>query len=115
LVLTQRRIYSRWLNGKCWRGLYPGDFDPYPGCFLNPNIETKIRKSSKLLSDEYLALGDKRGSKEALNNIIIAKTEAVPKYDPFLWLCELQKRWHELMRFSSQEEIRLQMQDIVLV
>jgi hypothetical protein len=21
LVLTQRRIYSRWLNGKCWRGL----------------------------------------------------------------------------------------------
>jgi hypothetical protein len=72
-------------------------------------------KSSKLLSDEYLALGDKRGSKEALNNIIIAKTEPVPKYDPFLWLCELQKRWHELMRFSSQEEIRLQMQDIVLV
>ncbi len=69
----------------------------------------------KLLSDEYLALGDKGGSKEALNNIIIAKTEAVPKYDLFLWLCKLQKRWHELMRFSSQEEIRSQMRDIVLV
>ena len=95
--------------------VYPEDFDPYPGCFLKPDLEAKIENSSKLLSDEYLALGDKGGSEEALNNVIIAKTEAVPKYDPFLWLCELQKRWHELMRFSSQEEIRSQMQDIVLV
>jgi hypothetical protein len=95
--------------------VYPEDFDPYPGCFLKPDLETKIGNSSKLLSYEYLALGDKGSREEALNNIVIAKTEAVPKYDPFLWLCELQKRWHELMRFSSQEEIRLQMQDIVLV
>ncbi len=95
--------------------VYPEDFDPYPGCFLKPDLEAKIENSSKLLSDEYLALGDKGGSEEALNNVIITKTEAVPKYDPFLWLCELQKRWHELMRFSSQEEIRSQMQDIVLV
>ena len=95
--------------------VYPEDFDPYPGCFLKPDLETKIENSSKLLSDEYLAQGDKGGSEEALNNIIIAKTEAVPKYDPFLWLCKLQKRWHELMRFTSQEEIRSQMRDIVLV
>lgn len=93
----------------------PEDFDPYPGCFLKPDLETKIENSSKLLSDEYLAQDDKGGSEEVLNNVMIAKTEAVPKYDPFLWLCELQKRWHELMRFTSQEEIRLQMRDIVLV
>jgi hypothetical protein len=60
--------------------VYPEDFDPYPGCFLKHDLETKIEKSSKLLSDEYLAQGDKRGSEEALNNIVIAKTDAVPKY-----------------------------------
>jgi len=92
--------------------VYPEDFDPYPGCFLKPDLETKIEKSSKLLSDEYLTQGDKRGSEEALNNIVIAKTNAVPKYDPFQWLCELQKRWHDLMLLTGQEEIRSQMKNI---
>jgi hypothetical protein len=94
--------------------VYPEDFDPSPGCFLKPDLETKIEKSSKLLSDEYLAQGDKRGSEGALNNIVIAKTDAVPKYDLFQRLCELQKRWHDLMPLISQEEIRSQMRDIVL-
>lgn len=75
--------------------VYAEDFDPYPGGFLKPDLETKIEKSSKLLSDAYLAQGDKRGSEKALNNIVIAKTNAVPKYEPFQWLYELQKRWRE--------------------
>lgn len=93
--------------------VYPEDFDPYPGCFLKPDLETKIENSSRSLSDEYLAQGDNGGSEEALNNILIAKTAAVPKYDPFQRLCELQKRWRALMRFSSQEEIRSQIRDII--
>lgn len=89
------------------------NFDPYPGCFLKADLEEKIELACKLLSEEYLAKGDRKGSKEVLNNISIAKTDAVPKLDPFQNLCELQRRWHELMRFTSREDIRSQMRDII--
>jgi len=89
------------------------DFDPYPGCFLKRDLEEKIEKSCKLLSEEYLAQGDINGSEEALNNISLAKTDAVPKYDPFQSLCELQKRWKELMEYTSKREVRLNMKEII--
>jgi len=93
--------------------VYPEEFDPYPGCFLKSDLEEKIEKSCKLLSEDYLAEGDKEGSEEALRNIFIAKTDAVPKYDPFQRLCELQKRWRELMLFTSHEKIRSRIRDII--
>lgn len=98
---------------KGMRRVYPEDFDPYPGCFLKSDLEDKIERACKLLSEEYLAEGDRRGSEEALRNILIAKTDAVPKYDPFQRLCELQMRWRELMRFTSREKIRSLMMDII--
>jgi hypothetical protein len=91
----------------------PEDFDPYPGCFLKSNLEEKVEQACKLLSEEYLAQGDIKGSEEALNNIAFAKTDAVPKFDPFQKLCELQKRWQELMLFTSREDIRSRMRDII--
>ncbi len=92
--------------------VYPDEFDPYPGCFLKPDLETKIEKSSKLLSEEYLAQGDREASEGVLKNIVLAKTDAVPKFDPFQKLCVLQRRWQELMLFTSQEEIRSRVKDI---
>ncbi len=94
--------------------IYPEDFDPYPGCFLKRDLDEKIKKSCKLLSEEYLIHGDRKGSEEALKNIAIAKTDAKPKFDPFQSLCELQKRWHELILLTSQEEIRSQIRDVIL-
>ena len=84
--------------------IYPEDFDPYPGCFLKKDLEEKIEKSCRLLSREYLAQGDKKGSEEALNNITLAKTDAVPNYDLFQNLCNLQKRWQELMIYTGKRE-----------
>lgn len=86
--------------------VYPDEFDPYPGCFLKPDLETKIENASKLLSEEYLAQGDKEASEEALKNTVLARTDAVPNSDPFQKLCVLQKRWQELMSFTAQERIR---------
>jgi len=91
----------------------PEDFDPYPGCFLKSDLEEKIEQACKLLSEEYLAQGDRKGSEEALNNITLARTDALPKFDPFQKLCELQKQWQELMRFTDQEDIRSWMRDII--
>lgn len=93
--------------------VYAEDFDPYPGCFLKRGLEEKIEKSCKLLSEEYLAQGDRLSSQEALNNIALAKTGAVPKYDPFQKLCQMQKRWQKLMEYTSQREVRSDMGEII--
>lgn len=93
--------------------VYPEDFDPYPGCFLKNDLEEKIEKSCKQLSEEYLAEGESRSSEEALKNIVLAKTDAVPKYDPFQSVCELQKRWQELMKYSSKREVRSCIEEII--
>jgi len=93
--------------------VYPGEFDPYPGCFLKRDLEEKIEKASMLLSEEYLAQEDKEGSKEALRNIELAKTDAVPKFDPFQNLCNLQKRWQELMEYTSKREVGLKIRGII--
>jgi hypothetical protein len=77
------------------------NLDSYPGCFLKSDLEEKIEKSCNRLSEGYLAEGDRAGSEEALRNILIAKNDAVPKYDPFQRLCKLQKRWRELMLFTD--------------
>ncbi len=93
--------------------VYPEEFDPYPGCFLKPDLETKIENSCKLLSEEYLAQGDKEASEETLRNILLARTDAMPKFDPFQNLCELQKQWQELMSFTAQKRICSQMEGII--
>ena len=85
--------------------VHPEEFDPYPGCFLKAELEEKIEKSCELLSEEYLAQGDKKGSEEALKNIELAKTDAVPRFDPFHSLCNPQKRWEELMEYTSKREV----------
>jgi glycosyltransferase involved in cell wall biosynthesis len=93
--------------------VYPEDFDPYPGCFLKKDLEEKIEKSCKLLSKEYLAHGDRKDSEEALNNIYLAKTDAMPKSDHFKNLCNLQRRWQELMEYTGKIEVRLKMKEII--
>jgi len=93
--------------------VYPEDFAPYPGCFLKRDLDEKIEKACKLLSEAYRSPGDRKGSEEALKNIALSRTDAMPKFDPFQSLCKLQKRWQELMQFTSQEEIRSRLRDII--
>jgi hypothetical protein len=103
-------------NQKDTKGMtcvYPEDFDPYPGCFLKSELEEKIEKSCGLLSEEYLVQGNMQGSKNALHNIDIARSDAVPKYDPFERLCLLQKHWEKLMKYTNKSKIRSHIQEII--
>jgi len=103
-------------NQKDTKGMtcvYPEDFDPYPGCFLKSDLEEKVEKSCGLLSEEYLAQGDMQGSKDALHNIDLVKSDAVPKYDPFERLCLLQKHWEKLMKYTNKSKIRSHIQEII--
>ena len=93
--------------------VHPEELDPYPGCFLKEDLEEKIEKACKLLSLEYLGQGDRRGSEEALRNIELARTDAVPKFDPFDNLCNLQKRWQELMDYTGEGEANSRIREII--
>jgi len=93
--------------------VYPEEFYPYPGCFLKNDLENRIEKSCTLMSEGYLALGDKKGSDEALNNILLAKTEFLPGHDPFQSMVVLQRHWQKFMEFTGKEEIRSKIREII--
>ncbi|RLA92449.1 MAG: hypothetical protein DRG69_08880, partial [Deltaproteobacteria bacterium] len=73
------------------------DFDPYPGCFLKEDLDEKIYRSCEMLAIEYLSEGDREGCRESLNNIVLSRIEALPKFDPFQNLLALQRDWEEMM------------------
>jgi hypothetical protein len=91
----------------------PEAFDPYPGCFFKRDLEEKIEESCKLLSEELLSQNDKKGSEEALNNIVLARDDAVPQYDPYKSLCEIQKRWQRLMEYTGKGEVCSRLSGII--
>lgn len=112
-----RFIYERAKieNQKELKGMtqvFPEEFDPYPGCFLKSDLEEKIEQSCRLLSEEYRAQGDIQGSEESLNNSKLAKTDALPKSDPFQSLCEIRKSWKELMYYIDKKEVRLSLANL---
>jgi len=80
------------------------DLSCYPGSFLGDDLEEKIGKSCRLLSEEYLDKGDAVGSQESLRNIELVITDSMPDIDPFEHLCKLQKRWNELMLYSVDKK-----------
>jgi hypothetical protein len=95
------------------RRVVPEEFDPYPGCFLKADLEEKIERACTLLAEEYEANGDAEGSKEALNNIVLASTEAIPQFDPFDNLCQLQESWQALMAYVGEGTIASQIRGII--
>ncbi|OFV68694.1 MAG: hypothetical protein SCAL_000370 [Candidatus Syntrophoarchaeum caldarius] len=91
----------------------PEQFDPYPGCFLKEDLFEKIEKACKLLSEEYLSSGSRKDSEEALKNIELARTDAIPAYNPFDHLCEIQRLWQDMMEYTGNTEVRSEMQAII--
>jgi hypothetical protein len=91
----------------------PGDFDPYPGCFFRSDLEDKVEKACRLLSEEYSSQGQELESKESLYNTLIVKSDAIPEHDPFQKLCSLQKAWKGLMEYSSNGDISSKMREII--
>ncbi|UGV41523.1 hypothetical protein J7W08_04330 [Methanococcoides orientis] len=80
------------------------DMGCYPGSFLGDDLEKKIINACRLLSEEYLDKGDPVGSEEALKNIELSLDDAIPDLDPFNHLCQLQKKWSELMLYADERD-----------
>jgi CRP-like cAMP-binding protein len=79
------------------------DFDPYPGEFLRETLDDKILKSNLILALDYLANDRVEDAKETIRNIWLARTKAIPKYNPFEAYLLFQRRWRALRRLTSRE------------
>ena len=84
----------------------PSDFDPYPGIFLRDDLEERVEEVSSLLSKEYLSRGDRKASAESMENIQIARKDAIPKHDPFSRMLETQKKWEQMMKHVEKGTVR---------
>lgn len=76
--------------------------DPYPGAFLKDNLHEMIFKSNQMLALKYLQDGNIEGSRECQKNILLAESDALPRFNPFEKLIELQKLWEKLMAFIEK-------------
>lgn len=81
------------------------ELDPYPGEFLKDDLDERIFRANQMLAMDYLFQGDKDGAVECMNNIYLAKTEALPKKDPFQNLLQLQALWKKMMDYFSSEGV----------
>jgi hypothetical protein len=79
------------------------DFDPYPGEFLRDTLDDKILKTNLILALDYLAQDQVEDARETIRNIWLAKTKAVPTYNPFEIYLDFQYRWRSLRRLTRRE------------
>ena len=112
-VYERAKINSQ-LDVDGMRRVSPDDFDPYPGCFFRNDLEEKVEKACRLLSEEYSSEGKETDSKESLQNSLIARTDAVPKHNPFQKLCSLQKVWKDLMYYTADDDVSSKLRNIIL-
>jgi hypothetical protein len=89
------------------------ELDPYPGEFLKDDLDERIFRSNQMLALDYLFQGDKEGAQECMNNIFLAKTEALPKKDLFRHLLELQVLWKNLMDYFSSEKVAKEVRSLI--
>ena len=82
-------------------------FSPYPGDFLEDDLEDKIFKANVMLALDYISQNDLEGCKETVENIYLSKYEAVPKYDTFTEYRKIQKSWETVISFVSRNRREL--------
>ncbi len=81
------------------------ELDPYPGAFLKDDLEDKIASECTALATQYRIEGKESDAVEALNNIVIAKSETESGENLFHRLIRTQRLWEEMMDFTSTGDI----------
>ena len=89
------------------------ELDPYPGRCMRDDLEDMIFKTAVLMGLHQMRRpGDRSllapavdiGFEESMKNIHIARFDAQPKEDPFLWYLDFRAKWEGLMEFLSIDE-----------
>jgi hypothetical protein len=80
---------------------------------MRDDLEDMIFKTSVLMGLHQLRRpGDRSlltpaidiGFEESMKNIHIARFDATPKHDPFLWYLDFRAKWEGLMEFLTRDE-----------
>lgn len=83
------------------RQVTPEDFMPYPGIFLEDDLEERIIRTNELLIEEYRAKGDEGGMKECRQTISLVQDNPFKELDTKKWLNELTSRWQRLTALAE--------------
>lgn len=83
------------------------DLMPYPGYFLDDELEEKIIKTSELLAMKYIIENKNEDAEEAMKNIEIAKKVKIEGRDNFMKFIEFQDKWKNFMQFIEDNRDRL--------
>jgi hypothetical protein len=81
------------------------ELDPYPGMCMRDDLEDLVFRTSVLMGMHFLEQGDKTGFRESMQNIHIARFDAVPSANPFQGYLDYQARWEEFMAFLAEDEV----------
>jgi glycosyltransferase involved in cell wall biosynthesis len=81
------------------------ELDPYPGRCMRDDLEDLIFRTSVLTGLHYKDIGDGVGFKESMRNIYLARYDASPDFDTFMLYLEYQRRWEELMKYLTKDEM----------
>jgi len=79
----------------------PEDFDPYPGSFMKPDLGDKIFKTNIILALNYLADGDVEACKGTIENIYLARYDAIPHFNTFETYLDFQKEWRSTLEHTK--------------
>ncbi len=87
--------------------IQPEDFDPYPGSFMKPDLGDKIFKTNIILALNYLADGDVEACKGTIENIYLARYDAIPHYNTFETYLNFQKEWRATLEQTKSFGVSL--------
>lgn len=72
------------------------ELQPYPGTFLDDDLEDRINKTTELLKREYEAQTDEEGVRECEEILTLVKENRLGQPDTRAWLREIAANWQEL-------------------
>ncbi len=84
--------------------LRPEDLDPYPGEFLKDDLNDKIKRAAKALSEEYVKNGDEEAAEITLE--IPRMSSHNVALNPYTHLQELKETWGEITRFIKKHNFK---------
>ncbi|MFB6355718.1 MAG: hypothetical protein ABEJ65_04305, partial [bacterium] len=76
-------------------------FEPWPGEFLDEQLEERIYKTNMMLSNQFLADGEDEHAEGCLDNIFYARHQYDPG-DPLPNMKSFQDKWKRLMGFIDE-------------
>lgn len=83
----------------------PEELKPYPGNFLEDDLELRAYQSHTLLALEYLSAGDLEGARQTLENLVIMQQVTQSGRQVFQQYVHTVAAWRALMAWLAQPQV----------